>query len=145
MSPCRGPGGRRLGGGRSSFYGPLAFPSSLLGVACSDLLFLLFFLLLAVVGVFAVCAGRDPQTAFAIFHARILAAQIDALALSALLASLRKVTSAGAELRGNGGVGRNPVCESVFAVLNDAVVCVLIDIDIERLWKTYALLASYPS
>ena len=113
----------------SSLHSPHAFPTSLLGMTSSNLLFLLIFLFLAVIGVFAMSTGRDPQTAITILQARILAAQIDALALSTLFTSLREVASARAELGGNGRVGRDPICESVFAVLDDAAhVYVLIDV-----------------
>lgn len=87
------------------------------------LLFLLFLLLvILVVLVLAVGAGGDPQsTAVAVLHATVLAAEVNTLALlAALVAALGKVTGAGGELRLDGGVGRDPVGEGVFAVLDDA-------------------------
>ncbi len=100
---------------------PLLLPPPDLSVPVPLNLFLLF--LLIVVLEFSMRVGRHPQSALAILHAGILAAQIDALALVAvfLVAALGEGAGAGGELGGDGGVGGDPVCEGVFAFLNDAV------------------------
>lgn len=86
------------------------------------LLLLLFVVVLALV-----LAGRDPETALAVLHGCVLAGEVDGLAL---VAALRESAGTDGELGGDGGVLLDPVGESVLTVLDDslgglvAVVCV---------------------
>ena len=108
--------------------------------------------------VFSVRVSRDPKAtlmaalmaALVALHGLVLRGQVDAftgLALHAgLVSALRQVARARGELGLHGRVGRDPVGEGVFAVLDDTAhahvsyVC-LIKFD----ESSYALLASYPS
>lgn len=66
-------------------------------------------------------SSGDPKPALTVLHAAVLAAEVDALALLAVLvAALGEVAGAGGELRLDGRVGGDPVCEGIFAVLNDS-------------------------
>ncbi len=82
------------------------------------LFFLLFFFLVA--WVLAVSASWNPEPALTVFHARVLAGEVNALA-QLLVATLREVAGACAEGRLDGGISGDPVCEGIFTVLNDAV------------------------
>ena len=72
-------------------------------------------------------AGWDPEAGFAVVERSILAGKIDALsvALDVVAATLRQSASTSRELGGNGGVGGNPVGESILAVLNDGFGCLV--------------------
>ena len=84
--------------------------------------FLLFFILLITL-VLAVRTCRDPKPTLTILKGSVLACKIDAFGVAvACSAALRKRTCAIADLGGDGGIGRDPVGESVFAVLNGAVM-----------------------
>lgn len=109
---------------------------------------LLFFLLIVVIRVLilSVRTGGDPEaTLTVVLHAAVLAAEIDTLALVAVLvAALGKVAGARGKLGLDGCVGGDPVGEGVFAVLDDTGSCGV------SVWKretgevgeSYALLAS---
>ena len=78
-----------------------------------------------------------PQPTLAVLHARVLAAQIDALARVAgfLVTALREGAGAGGELGGDGGVGRDPVCEGVFTFLDDTGRGELVDAFPKRVFE----------
>jgi len=99
----------------------LLFSPSVLSVPFCCLLFLLFLFFFAFVSVLTVCACGDPEATLAVLasHVGVLPAKVNTLALSALLATLRKITSAGAELGGDCGIGGDPVCKGVFAILDN--------------------------
>ena len=62
------------------------------------------------------------------------------------MTALGEVAGAGAEGWLDGCIGSHPVCEGVFAVLDDAIVNKLEAVTLKgRCGVTYALLASYPS
>ncbi len=87
-------------------------------------LFLFVFLLAeAADAVLSVRVGRHPETTLAGLHGLVLRGQVDAfagLALHAgLVSALGQVARARGELGLDGGVGRDPVGEGVFAVLDD--------------------------
>lgn len=110
---------------------PLLLPPSLLMRPRNLLLFLLILLLLLIL-ILAMRARRHPQSALAVLHRAVLTRQINALALFAVaVAALREVAGAGAEFGLHGRVGRDPVGEGVFAVLDDAKVMVLVCV---RVW-----------
>ena len=110
---------------------------------------LLLFFLLVLISILLVLTGGDPNTGFTVaLKASILAREIDALARGTVLAALGEVAGAGGELGGDGGVGGDPVCEGVFAVLDDTVHTSSQYSGFGKAQDngyTYALLASYPS
>ena len=62
------------------------------------------------------------------------------------MTALGEVAGAGAERWLDGCVGSHPICEGVFAVLDDTIVTKLEAITLRGgCGVTYALLASYPS
>jgi len=81
----------------------LLFSPSVLSVPFPSLLFLLFLLFFAFISVLTMCACRNPEATLAVLalHIGVLAAKVNTLPLGALLATLRKITSAGAELGGD--------------------------------------------
>ena len=86
-------------------------------------LLLFFFLLIALV--LAVSTSRNPESALAIFERRVLTCEIVPLGIAVPCGTaLRERTGAVANFRGDGGIGRDPVGEGVFAVLNGSVTSV---------------------
>jgi hypothetical protein len=67
--------------------------------------------------------GRDPQARLPVLKRLVLAGEIDTLTLVAggIAAALRESASTLGELRRDRCVLRNPVCEGIFAVLDNAV------------------------
>lgn len=137
---------------RLSFGSSLLLSSSdLAGVVCGGFIVVLF-LIVIVIGILTMCARWYPEAAFTIFQALILTGEIDALGIAlatAGLAALGEVVRAGAQLGLHGCVGGDPVCECVFAVLDNpdnkiSSVCSFRDSLAvgEVLYSTYALLAS---
>jgi len=88
-------------------------------------------LLLVVIVVASELLSRDPKPALAalhvsvfhvsIFHVRVLAGEIDTLAVGTLGAALREGPSTSGKLRRNGSIRLDPIGESVFAILDDTV------------------------
>ena len=72
-------------------------------------------------------AGWDPEAGLAIVQRSILAGKIDTLSitLGVVAAALRESASTGGELRGDGSVGSDPVGESILAVLDDGLGCLV--------------------
>lgn len=119
---------KRLLGHRSSREHSLVLASALLAVGRRRrlVLVLLFLLVLwpaRVDGAALVLAGRNPEAGIVV-HAEgsVLRGEVDGLAgfVRALVAALGEGASAGAELRLDGCVLRDPVGQGVFAVLDDA-------------------------
>lgn len=88
---------------------------------------LFFFLILILIVLALVSAGWDPETGFAVVEGSILAGKIDTLgvALDVVTAALRECAGTGRELGIDGSVGGNPVGESVLAVLDDGLRCLI--------------------
>jgi hypothetical protein len=76
--------------------------------------------LLVLVVIVAVLGSGNPHAGFAVLHRLVLVGEIKAF-LTAVLAALRKGSGTCWELSAHGSILRDPVGESVFAVLNDAV------------------------
>jgi hypothetical protein len=89
--------------------------------------FLFFFLVLILVLFSFVSAGWDPEAGFAVVERSILAGKIDTLtvALDVVAAALRECASTGGELGRDGGIGSNPIGESVLAILDDGLGCLV--------------------
>lgn len=86
-----------------------------------DLGGLFLFLLIVLVLALLVLGRWDPETRLAVLTQRlVLTAEVNGLALVAVLAALGKVAGAGGELGADGSVLLDPVGECVFAVLDDA-------------------------
>ncbi len=112
---------------------PLLLPTPFLAIGSSawvshHVLIIVIFLFFVFVGMLRVnrstlmLARGHPQARLTIIQRLILRGEIDRLTMvttNALLATLRESTSAGAELRLDGGVLSDPVGKSIFAVLDD--------------------------
>ena len=108
----------QLNSTHSSLNGPLLLPSP---NAAVRLLSLFLFLLVFLAGVATVAFGGDPEAGVAVLERCVLGSEVDAFGVVArlLVAALGEGAGAGAELGADGGVGSHPVCEGVFAVLDD--------------------------
>jgi hypothetical protein len=87
----------------------------------------LFFLFLIFVVLALVSAGWDPEAGLTVVERSILAGKVDALsvALDIVAAALRKSASTSGEFGGDSSVGGDPVSESIFAVLDDGLGCLV--------------------
>jgi hypothetical protein len=84
----------------------------------------LFFIILVFVLVTLVGASWNPG--IAVIQRCVLAGEIMAsLNVADVAAPLRESASTNRKLRGDGSVGLNPVCECVFAVLDDSFRCLV--------------------
>jgi hypothetical protein len=99
------------------FHGSLLLPTSRYPVGR---IILLFFILMIIL-VLSVGIGGDPEAALTVLHRLVLASEVDASALHALLAALRKVAGTRAELGRYGSVLLDPVGKGVFAILDDPI------------------------
>jgi hypothetical protein len=78
-------------------------------------------IILIVVVVSLVLAGRDPKAGLAVLERLVLAGEVVALTSVAGSATLGKSARASGELGADGGVLLDPVGESILAVLNDGL------------------------
>lgn len=69
-------------------------------------------------------SGGDPKSTLAILQRLVLSGEVNAVtlvALTILLSTLRKASSMDTELGGNCCIGLDPVGESIFTILDDAI------------------------
>lgn len=139
--------------------GPLLLPTSCLSVQTRHsvvvlfLVFLFLFVLMlaeAADAVFSVRVGRDPKTTLLAFHGLILRGQVDAFTLlsvhAVLMAALGEVTRTSRELGFDGGIGRDPIGEGIFTILDNTAYADVSNVCCNKIKEdSYALLASYPS
>ena len=102
----------------------LAVDGAVLNGGRSDLL--LFFLIIVEL-VTLVSAGWDPQARFTVVQWLVLTRKVVTLgiALDVVAAALRECAGAGGEVGRDLGVGGDPVGESILAVLDDGLGCLI--------------------
>lgn len=106
-----------------SSNGSLLFSASSLGGNGGGRIFLLFLFLVAVTLMFR---GWNPEARLPVVKGLVLVGQIDALtgAAGGILAALRERAGASGKLGVDRGVLLDPICEGIFAVLDDSTLSV---------------------